>query len=109
MSTVAAVVRSHPRHLAIVVSPRGHNPLFICSEEDLGDDISEDLEMVMQRLLQSANNPASASEVPHPTTERHPEVIDDFIRNFLIKLGMMKTLDTFESEWCGIPGSHYTT
>ncbi len=28
-----------------------------------------------------------------------PPVIDDFIRNFLIKTEMHRTLDTFQSEW----------
>lgn len=28
-----------------------------------------------------------------------PSVIDDFIRNFLIKVGMARTLDSFNTEW----------
>lgn len=28
-----------------------------------------------------------------------PEVVDDFIRNFLVKMGLSKTLEMFEIEW----------
>ena len=28
-----------------------------------------------------------------------PEVVDDFIRNFLVKMGLSKTLEMFETEW----------
>lgn len=32
-------------------------------------------------------------------TQVRPAVIDDFIRKFLIKIGMSKTLDVFNTEW----------
>lgn len=28
-----------------------------------------------------------------------PEVVDDFVRNFLVRMGMHRTLDTFQCEW----------
>lgn len=28
-----------------------------------------------------------------------PEVVDDFLRNFLVKMGMSRTLDCFQTEW----------
>lgn len=31
----------------------------------------------------------------------HPELIEDFVRNFLIQKGMHQTLDTFQTEWYG--------
>lgn len=62
------------------------------------DDISEDFDMAMQKLLES-NMAASEPVEADPSIERHPEVVDDFIRNFLIKMGMHKTLDSFETEW----------
>ena len=30
---------------------------------------------------------------------QRPEVVDDFIRNFLVKMGLTKTLEMFETEW----------
>eukprot|EP00762_Andalucia_godoyi_P000031 ANDGO_02375.mRNA.1 Flagellar WD repeat-containing protein Pf20 len=41
----------------------------------------------------------SSTSVPRGQVSKRPEVVDDFIRNFLIKSGMMKTLDAFQSEW----------
>lgn len=70
----------------------------VCSDEGLEDDISEDFDMAMQKLLES-NMAASEAVEADPSIERHPEVVDDFIRNFLIKMGMHKTLDSFETEW----------
>lgn len=32
-------------------------------------------------------------------TQVRPEVVDDFIRNFLIKVGLTRTLESFNSEW----------
>jgi hypothetical protein len=54
----------------------------------------------MQRLMDTSVAPATQDDLPQPTIEKLPEVVDDFIRNFLIKMGMHKTLDTFEAEWC---------
>jgi hypothetical protein len=31
--------------------------------------------------------------------ERHATVVDDFIRNFLVRAGMRRTLDAFNTEW----------
>ena len=30
---------------------------------------------------------------------KHPEVVDDFVRNFLVRMGMERTLDCFQTEW----------
>lgn len=30
---------------------------------------------------------------------QRPEVVDDFFRNFLVKMGLTKTLEMFETEW----------
>ncbi|XP_006867845.1 PREDICTED: sperm-associated antigen 16 protein [Chrysochloris asiatica] len=34
-----------------------------------------------------------------PSKHAEPEVIQDFLCNFLIKMGMTRTLDCFQSEW----------
>ncbi|GBG88823.1 hypothetical protein CBR_g48437 [Chara braunii] len=68
------------------------------SDEEEEDDQSEDLESALQRL----NSPGSRIQVPgtpQTAVKRIPEVIDDFIRNFLIKMGLMQTLEAFEVEW----------
>lgn len=30
---------------------------------------------------------------------RRPEVIDDFVRNFFVRMGLSRTAEVFESEW----------
>ncbi|CAM9146680.1 unnamed protein product [Ectocarpus sp. 12 AP-2014] len=47
-------------------------------------------------------------------TQVRPSVVDDFIRNFLIKVGLTRTLDSFNTEWYelqakGRLGEEYTT
>ncbi|KAL5035595.1 hypothetical protein BDV3_005487 [Batrachochytrium dendrobatidis] len=34
-----------------------------------------------------------------PTLTKHPEVIDDYIRNYLSSKGLVKSLETFQNEW----------
>ena len=74
---------------------------WVCSEETGDDDVSEDFDLAMQRLLQS-NIAALKTPEPDPSISKHPEVVDDYIRNFLIKMGMHKTLDMFETEWYSV-------
>lgn len=73
-----------------------------CREDTADDDISEDFDQAMQRLLQN-NIAALKTAEPDPSIARHPEVVDDYIRNFLIKMGMNRTLDMFEIEWYSFP------
>lgn len=54
----------------------------------------EDLKRVVQEQ-QGKNLPPP----PRAILKRIPEVVDDYIRNFLLRNGMHKTLDTFEVEW----------
>ncbi|XP_026794582.3 sperm-associated antigen 16 protein [Pangasianodon hypophthalmus] len=39
--------------------------------------------------------PSSSQKLQSPI----PEVVDDFLRNFLVKMGMNRTLDCFQTEW----------
>lgn len=42
---------------------------------------------------------ASTVSLPRVHTQVRPSVVDDFIRNFLLKVGMARTLDEFNHEW----------
>ena len=33
------------------------------------------------------------------TLSRRPEIVEDFVKNFLVEEGMLKTLRTFQTEW----------
>lgn len=40
--------------------------------------------------------PASSRDT---ALSHRPEVIDDFVRNFLLKMGLHRTLNSFQTEW----------
>ena len=71
-------------------------------DEPQEDDEADDLEDAFKTIQQesSANMGMSGSQnVSTAITQVRPSVVDDFIRNFLIKAGMKRTLDSFNTEW----------
>ncbi|CAM9544188.1 unnamed protein product, partial [Chrysoparadoxa australica] len=52
-----------------------------------------------QKKLASASNGEDAQPQGRVVTQVRPSVMDDFIRNFLIKVGMPRSLDAFNTEW----------
>ncbi|KAJ3372679.1 Sperm-associated antigen 16 protein [Allomyces arbusculus] len=88
-------------------------------EVDGDDRENEDLEEAIRRMQQRAllsrlekthaaetvldtkgdDAAAAADDDSGPTLEQRPEVVDDFIRNFLVAKGMFQTLDVFQNEW----------
>jgi WD40 repeat protein len=73
--------------------------------EELSDsDVEESLEQAVRNIHEKAlygNKTAKQKSVDEPVTElvKHPEVVDDYIRNFLSSKGLLKTLDAFQNEW----------
>jgi len=70
-------------------------PELLEDEEETLDDIN--------RLLAEAK-PSDGTQVAPDAdgpakVQQRPQVIDDFFRNFLIKNGMKRSLDTFQTEW----------
>ncbi|XP_064643835.1 sperm-associated antigen 16 protein-like [Lineus longissimus] len=70
-------------------------------EDFIGGD-EEDLEIAV-RTIQEKTGDAEAQVrkegSPRPNVVHRPEVVDDFVRNFLVKMGMGRTLDSFQTEW----------
>ncbi|XP_043931650.1 sperm-associated antigen 16 protein isoform X2 [Protopterus annectens] len=63
----------------------------------------EDFEKAVHAVQEQTEAIQAVTERPvlvskYPVSHK-PEVVDDFLRNFLIKMGMMKTLDCFQTEW----------
>ena len=56
-------------------------------EDIVESDTEEDLETALRTLELSSKveNILEVKEVPKPVTTERPEVVDDFIRNFLIR------------------------
>eukprot|EP01062_Namystynia_karyoxenos_P064058 TRINITY_DN5693_c0_g1_i1.p1 TRINITY_DN5693_c0_g1~~TRINITY_DN5693_c0_g1_i1.p1 ORF type:complete len:630 (+),score=293.79 TRINITY_DN5693_c0_g1_i1:153-1892(+) len=63
-------------------------------EDELGD---ESFEQAMKNVQMTRERDAPPKV--RPTITKQPEVIDDFIRNFLVSAGLRQTLDVFETEW----------
>ncbi|QDZ20290.1 WD40 repeat domain-containing protein [Chloropicon primus] len=85
-----------------------YEELDVESEVDADDNYSEDLDAII-RSLQTAKDEEQRGDkaleelgervkAPGEVTRR-PEVIDDFFRNFLVKMNLTRTLESFETEW----------
>ncbi|XP_039074811.1 sperm-associated antigen 16 protein-like [Hyaena hyaena] len=58
----------------------------------------EDLAKAIQ-MVQEKDTDTQILEQKTVFPSKQPEVIEDFLCNFLIKMGMTRTLDCFQSEW----------
>lgn len=48
--------------------------------------------------IEPATTSVPAEVLPGQVT-RKPEVMDDFLRNFFVKMGLARTCEAFEAEW----------
>ena len=67
----------------------------------------EDLEMALATLAtkkEGVTATPTGELLPRAAVTRRPEVLDDFIRNVLLKMGMNETLDMFQREWYQLTG-----
>ncbi|KAK3787722.1 hypothetical protein RRG08_019859 [Elysia crispata] len=80
---------------------------FVYEEVPVEDDsvppeLEEDLDAAV-RTIREANEDANARVsrelLTKPAVIQKPEVVDDFVRNFLIRMGLNRTLDCFQTEW----------
>lgn len=61
-----------------------------------GDD---DYEAMVQAVKGRVEGPKTPVEIVESKFTMRHESTDDFVRNFLVRLGMTKTLEAFQSEW----------
>ena len=66
------------------------------AEDEAGND---DIVDAFTTIKYNNEQYEATQPLSHSITEVRPSVVDDFIRNFLIKTGMKTTLDTFNTEW----------
>ena len=67
------------------------------NEDSEGDEDFETTMRCLQENRTSFTPTNDGDQMPALTTS--PEVMDDFIRNWLVKMKMNRTLDCFQSEW----------
>ncbi|XP_073927755.1 sperm-associated antigen 16 protein isoform X1 [Castor canadensis] len=60
------------------------------------EDLAKTIHMVQE---QDTDTQILEKKTVLPSRHAVPEVIEDFLCNFLIKMGMTRTLDCFQSEW----------
>ncbi|KAL3836745.1 hypothetical protein ACJMK2_022162 [Sinanodonta woodiana] len=71
-------------------------------EDFVAADLEEDLDAAVRTIRVSeedAQATARKDGMSKPSVTQHPEVIDDFVRNFLVRIGLTRTLDCFQTEW----------
>eukprot|EP00602_Paraphysomonas_sp_CaronLab_P006995 CAMPEP_0185026198 /NCGR_PEP_ID=MMETSP1103-20130426/10146_1 /TAXON_ID=36769 /ORGANISM="Paraphysomonas bandaiensis, Strain Caron Lab Isolate" /LENGTH=571 /DNA_ID=CAMNT_0027559695 /DNA_START=27 /DNA_END=1739 /DNA_ORIENTATION=- len=71
------------------------------AEEPEDDDDDDDLADALASINMKRSSAATEKSLESTTsvTQVRPSVVDDFVRNFLIKAGMKRTLDSFNAEW----------
>ncbi|KAI8927731.1 WD40-repeat-containing domain protein [Entophlyctis helioformis] len=73
--------------------------------DDVSDsDVDESLEQAIRNINEknffgTTIEPVAKTEEVTATLTKHPEVIDDFIRNYLSSKGLLKSLEAFQNEW----------
>eukprot|EP00697_Spironema_sp_BW2_P009050 gnl/Spiro4/23825_TR11787_c0_g1_i1.p1 gnl/Spiro4/23825_TR11787_c0_g1~~gnl/Spiro4/23825_TR11787_c0_g1_i1.p1 ORF type:complete len:615 (+),score=140.34 gnl/Spiro4/23825_TR11787_c0_g1_i1:80-1924(+) len=69
----------------------------VVSDDDVS--VNNNLDGLLKSIKNKEQPMDAVPSEPVATITRSPEVIDDFIRNYLIKIKLFKTLDTFQTEW----------
>jgi len=69
---------------------------FAISDED-EDDLQSAIKVLKEKELDS--HLLVEKEERLPKVEVKPEIVEDFVRNFLVRMGMHKSLDCFQTEW----------
>ncbi|XP_046846640.1 sperm-associated antigen 16 protein-like isoform X2 [Xenia sp. Carnegie-2017] len=83
---------------------------FLCEEIQVDDDFSvseesEDFENALKALKEDDVDKYLQQTKPvlqkssEPSVTLRPELTDDFVRNFLVKMEMKNTLECFQTEW----------
>ncbi|XP_076456214.1 sperm-associated antigen 16 protein-like isoform X2 [Babylonia areolata] len=71
-------------------------------EEFVAAEVEEDLDAAVRTVREASEDvdAAGARDLgAKPSLVQKPEVVDDFVRNFLVRMGMSRTLDCFQTEW----------
>ncbi|CAF1276552.1 unnamed protein product [Didymodactylos carnosus] len=69
-------------------------------EEFYEEDKEDSLDVLIRTVKDLQKDHQSlASAIPKGTLATQPEAVDDFVRNFLVRMGMRKTMQQFQVEW----------
>lgn len=96
-----------PFYLEKVLIPEDSEDDYIYDEVTVDDELSitegeEDLETAIKAVRDKTDATECTTQwvsSPKHPVPKIPEVVDDFLRNYLVKMGMKRTLDCFQTEW----------
>uniref|UniRef100_A0A8C2DY63 Sperm-associated antigen 16 protein n=1 Tax=Cyprinus carpio TaxID=7962 RepID=A0A8C2DY63_CYPCA len=98
-----------PYYLEKVLIPEDSEDDYKYDEVTIDEELSipegeEDLETAVKAVQGQTNATECTTQSQRVSSAKHaipkiPEVVDDFVRNYLVKMGMKKTLDCFQIEW----------
>ncbi|XP_056663911.1 sperm-associated antigen 16 protein isoform X2 [Monodelphis domestica] len=63
------------------------------------EDLTKALEMAQEKSMDCKLLASKVAIPPKQSLAEVPEVVEDFLCNFLIKMGMTRTLNCFQNEW----------
>uniref|UniRef100_A0A671K5M7 Uncharacterized protein n=1 Tax=Sinocyclocheilus anshuiensis TaxID=1608454 RepID=A0A671K5M7_9TELE len=78
---------------------------FLTVDDELSiPEGEEDLETAVKAVRDQTDATECTTQTQRVRSAKHPvlkipEVVDDFLRNYLVKMGMKRTLDCFQIEW----------
>lgn len=70
-------------------------------QKSIEDEDYEDGTPKTEHTLVSSRAAGGGGTFPQQAISKIPEVVDDFLRNFLRRAGLTRTLKSFEAEWYG--------
>ncbi|KFP76784.1 Sperm-associated antigen 16 protein, partial [Acanthisitta chloris] len=75
----------------------------VSADDDFSLQEDEDLPTALQTLQEQAEDAqilgSQSVLTPKKSVSEIPEAVDDFFCNFLVRLGMSRTLNCFQTEW----------
>ncbi len=98
-----------PYYLEKVLIPEDSEDDYNYDEVTVDDELSipegeEDLETAIKAVQDQTDATECTTQTQRVSSAKHPvpkipEVVNDFVRNYLVKMGMKRTLDCFQIEW----------
>nr|XP_034994797.1 sperm-associated antigen 16 protein isoform X2 [Zootoca vivipara] len=69
------------------------------SLQDGDEDLAKALYTIQEQAVDAQIMAQRSGQIAKHSLSETPEVVDDFLCNFLIRMGMNRTLDCFQTEW----------
>lgn len=68
-------------------------------EDYFENEIEENFDIALAKQEEAVKDKITLLSIPKSELVTKPEAIDDFIRNFLVKFNLVKSLNAFQNEW----------